>query len=455
MFQSASIELTQKPQLSQNLQQSLKVLSMNTIELEQYVQSQFEENIFLEEAKAEENEETLRCLEYIHQYNKSSALSYTKMDLNEDDYESDIPSKDDKTLKSYIINQLDIIHMTHRQLGIIKVLVEFLDDNGYFDCSVEQVVAITGLSEVDIKNGIEIIQQLDPPGLGARDLSECLKIQLDRLGIKENYIFVIVEKHLELLGKGHLNAISESMGIPISLVRKSLDIIRRLNPKPARGFYRDAPGYILPDIVILGNKNGTFEPYVNDSSTQNFYVNTLYHSMCKSGQDAGIMEYYKNQLSGARWLIKCIVQRKLTLLKITEAIIEIQQQFLINGHGHLVPMTLMDIANLTGFHISTVSRAISEKHILCPRGLFNMKQLFNRVVGTQVNHLNESVKNPQNIRMELVRLVQTENRQHPYTDDKLCSLLAEEGFSIMRRTVAKYREELGIPCKSLRKSCIA
>jgi len=443
---------TQKPTLSPKMQQSLEILNMNTGELESYIQTQLEENIFLEKKEDKNTKEEIESLlEYMPNYINNLNPYYKKTDSSNDRNKLDISAEQSNTLNSYIYSQLDIHNLTIDQLNLINVLIDLLDERGYIIDSVKSIALITKLPEFEVEKGIKILQQLDPPGIGARKLNECLKIQLKRMGIKERYLFNIVENHLELLANGHFNKIAKVMGITVSQIKNFYNIIKKLNPKPANGFYSSPANYIFPDIIIIINKDNEFEVIINNTSLTHLYLNNNYRLILKSNKKTEVLSFYKKQLSKANWLINCINQRHLTLYKITNAILEIQMKYFLYGEKYLIPLTLSDIAEKINLHISTISRAISGKYVLCPLGLFAMKKFFSRPLKNPVNKYCDKFNNTYNIKSVLSETIENENKAHPYSDNELCSILSQRGFSIMRRTIAKYRVELNVPNRSIRK----
>ena len=342
--------------------------------------------------------------------------------------------------------------------SIGEYLIGNIDDDGYLRCTLEDAARSLGSRLPDLEHVLCQIQTFDPPGVGARDLRECLLLQL-RTG---EGIWIdpgepgthalavrIVEDHLPGLADGGCTKIARSLKCDVQLAQAAVDAIRCLDPKPGRGFSGQAPRYLIPDVTVLPAGDST-EISVNDASIAGLRISPLYRKMVDGGGetiDAATLNFVKERIKAARWLIECVEQRKRTLLRVTEAILSLQASFFTHGAGHLVPLTLRQVAEVVGLHESTVSRATAGKFLDTPRGVYRFKFFFHAGLegtdGTPVS--------AERARKLIRDAVAAEDTRHPLSDLRLSTLLEGMGVRISRRTVAKYREEMALPPSDRRK----
>ena len=293
-----------------------------------------------------------------------------------------------------------------------------------------------------LEQGLHLIQSLDPAGVGARDLSQCLALQLQRRG-ETGPALEIVLHHLERLGRKQYHAIAQEMGISQKEVLRAQSLIQELDPRPGAAFAsRDETSYLVPDLVVIQDEQGLTVAY-QDSYLPGLHLSGYYCKLQKQSADPEVKQYLTDKIKQARWSIQAVEQRRSTLLYCAQFIVRRQESFFRPG-GHLSPLRLADVAQELSIHESTVSRAIREKYLQCSRGVYPLSFFFSREGGTEGTSVHQ-------IKERLRQLVDQENKKHPLSDQKLCEQLEAEGCAISRRTVAKYRDELGIPSASGRK----
>lgn len=332
--------------------------------------------------------------------------------------------------------------------SICNYIIENIDSRGYLDISSETIAEELKIKKESVDNAINIIQSLEPVGIGARDLKECLKIQIDRKGIGDVCLYRIIDEYLELLAENKFNIIAKELNIDVKKAQEYGDIIRLLQPKPSSGFFTgEEVKYIVPDAYI---KKIDKEYYIvmNDELGPKLTINGIYKEILKNDSDKEAVEYVKEKLNSALFLIKSIEHRKSTIYRVLEKIIELQREFFDFGKEHLKPMTLREIADSLEMHESTVSRAIRDKYIYTERGTIKIKDLF--TTGISSSGSGEDVST-NIIKNSIKELIENEDRKAPLSDQGICDILNKKGMNISRRTVAKYREEMGIKSSKGRK----
>lgn len=429
-------DIRQKQALSQKMIQSVRILEMGADEMEAFLNDMAESNplIDLEREIPEKEEDSKGRLEWERQNDFQNA-SYYSADGGQESRDELIPGNTGATLEDYLMMQLIPLCRGKYKKNIFYYLVKSLNGWGYLDADLGELSKELGLSEDELEDYLLILQSLEPAGVGARDMTECLRIQLTRNYPNEQLAARIVEECLELVGKRKLQYAAKQLGEPVDAVKDAMETICRLNPKPANGFSnQEHLQYVYPDMFLIVLPEG-IEVMVNESLSAQMNVNPYYLKLLEDPAAEGeTAAYIKKKLEQVKWAVKCVEQRKTTLEKVGKAIAEWQRAFFVNG-GELVPMRLEDIAGETGLHISTVSRAVKNKYIQCFRGIYPMGDFF---IGTVGEHTPEEVKR----QMRLV--IQEEDKKKPKSDQKIVEVLEKKGISISRRTVAKYRTEMGI-----------
>lgn len=469
-----TIEQAQKLVMTPELIQAIQILQFNTQELDAYIQEQILVNPVLEQSSAGTTEESSHegheesfvegkkeaenkskddefdWKEYIkdRQYDD---ISYKQGEYKNDDdkdhnYERYVSS--DITLPEHLMFQLQF---AADRKGIIKVgkyIIESLDENGYMTSTREEIAEATGCSLEKVNETIDIIHTFDPVGVGARDLKDCLIIQLRQKGLLTELFEEVVSKHLEELADNKLGVIAKEMGIAAAEVQSMSDIIRTLEPKPGRQFASQIETkYIIPDVIVE-KVDGEYTVTINDSSMPHLMLSSYYQDLLKTAEkDDKLSKYLSDRVNSALWLIKSIEQRKQTIYNVVDAVVKYQKDFLDKGSKYLKTLTLKDIAEEVGIHESTVSRSINGKYMQCPRGVFEIKYFFSAGVsgsrgeGISSNSIKEFIK----------EMVDNEDPKSPCSDQEMAERLKGKGISISRRTVAKYRDEMQILSSSKRR----
>ena len=445
-----NIAQKQKLILTQIMQQSINVLQMSAYDLREYIEKEFEENPILEAdfnlIESKDNIDNTQLSKYL---NDRYDENYNYQHNNEDEVSVFNFISDKKSLKDYLYEQLGEIKSDIKIKKVVSYMIESLDSRGYLENTLEEICSDLGIDKEKVQNALEILQSLEPCGIGARDLKECLLIQLKNKGILDEIIKEIVLKYLECIADCKYNYIAKELKITAKEVQAYGDIIKSLEPKPSRGYYTgEEVKFIIPDayIVKIGDK---YNVIMNKDIIPNITINNLYKQEILNGKNKKEVEYVKEKVNDAMGLINDIEQRNNTILKLLECIVKKQKAYFENGQEYLKPMTLRDLADEMALHESTVSRAIKDKYILTSRGTVKIKDLFcNGIVSSGINGEGVSTNT---IKNKIKQLIQLENKNKPLSDQAICDLLKKEHIDISRRTVAKYREELGIKSSSKRK----
>jgi RNA polymerase sigma-54 factor len=443
------------------------------MELENLINTELVENPMLEESV--ESESTTQSMEQVEpptQQKTAEENPQAGEDFNWENYiensktapnlpvyrgtDEDLPSYENTltqatNLADHLLWQLKMSALTDEQKTIGEILIGNLNEDGYLQVSLEELSTQHNLDVSEIEAVLYRIQLFDPIGVGSRDLKECLTIQIEELPYGDELLEQMVQNHLSDLEKKNYQNISKTLGIPIDEVVERVKIIEELEPKPGRAFGGSPANYIIPDIYVT--KRGTeYVVMLNEDGLPKLKISPFYKKLFEEAQAqaAGApttKEYVQGKLRSAVWLIRSIHQRQRTIFKVTESIVKQQKDFFDKGIAFLKPMVLRDVANDIGMHESTISRVTTNKYVHTPRGIFELKFFFNsgisRVSGADV--ASESVKE------KVKTLIATEPPAHPHSDQKIVELLLKENINIARRTVAKYREMLGILPSSKRK----
>ena len=442
------IEHSQKLALTPGLLQAINVLQLNTVQLEQYVQEQLLSNPMLEvdESAQPEQPEEPKPIDWA-EYARSVSYEPAQADEDPEDDGRELAARAGMTLAEYLTSELQFSGLRGEILPMSLYIAGCLDEDGYLRISLEEIAEQTGADMRLIREALLHVQGMEPAGVGARNLTECLSLQLIRKGMDTPLAMLLVKDHLEDIAKGRTGALAKELGVRPVEVQDTCDLIRTLDPKPGRIFGREADAqYVVPDVTIE-LRDGSLAVSVRESAAPRLIISPFYRHLLEDPQsDEPLKDFLEGRLNSAAWLIRSIQQRSQTIQNVTKTIADLQEDFL-KGKGSLVPMTLAQVARITGVHESTVSRAASGKYVQTPRGLFELKDLFTGGLNTGAGEVStESVKNT------IRRYIEAENGSDPMSDQLLSEKLKQEnGVSISRRTVAKYREAMGIPPSSARK----
>ena len=442
--------------LSPQMMQSMEILQMGSQELLEYIEEAVQENPVLEPEENYDKQDEFsilrRKLEWLESTDPQNRY-YHQQDTEEEDN----PLKnygtvedEDENLYYYVLSQLRVLELDPQVMEAGVFLVESLNQNGWLDEPLEDLAADCGQPMTVMERALSAIQSLEPAGVGARNLAECLKLQLVRRTPVDQLAVRIVEDYLDALSKSRYGLIARELKVGTEEVRASCDRIRALNPRPGTGFAaRENLTYINPDIIVVSFPDH-FELLSNDYYFPTLHISGYYSRLMKESDDAQVKDYLTDKMRQAKWMVKAIEQRRSTLMACAECILERQETFFRKGPGHLVPLSLADVAGRIGVHESTVSRAVKDKYIQCSMGVYPLSYFFSRSLGTH-SAGGEETASPDAAKALLKKLIAGEDRKKPLSDQKLCQLMTEQGCPLSRRTVAKYRDELHIPSTAGRK----
>ena len=450
-----NLEQSQKLIMTPELRQAIQMLQFNSQELEQYLNSEMEINPLLEMEKKESNLESIDDYtnkieeidwsDYWSQYDDISYKNFSKAEDKKESFESYLSHK--VSLKEHLLLQLNITIFNTFDKEIAHFIIESIDKNGYLKNDPKNIAKVFETSKERVENILQTIQTFDPVGIASRDLKECLRLQLQEKKLFDKNIDKIIDGYLEDVAKNRILKISKDLDISIKKAQYFCDIIKSLEPKPGRGFFHedDEVKYITPDIY-LHNIGGEYVIVLNDVTAPRLKINNFYKELLKDDNNENTSDFIKKKLNSAMWVIKSIEQRRMTIYKVVESIVKFQREFFDKGKKFLRPLTLKDIAEDIDVHESTVSRATNGKYIQTPRGLFELKFFFSSgVTGDDLSVASTGVKSM------IKDLIEKEDPKKPISDQKIANILTSKDVNISRRTVAKYRDELGIPSSSGRR----
>jgi RNA polymerase sigma-54 factor len=448
-----NLSLTQEQKLimTQQMQLSVKLLQMSSFELQQFVEKELQENPVLESKSdgSEQNDAKNRVdhkeLVKYFEFDNYSHHSYDKDDEEVSPFNF-ISNR--KSLKHYLFEQILELSESDFIKSVCEYIVDNLDEKGYLDITVGNISKDINVNLELAEKALVLVQSLEPLGIGARDIKECLKIQLQKRGIEDNNIYNIIDNYLEYLAENKYPLIAKEIGISPREAQAYGDIIKSLEPKPSRGFYTgEDTKYITPDAYIKKIDNQYFIT-MNDDLTPRLSINSVYKEILLENADKDAVDYVKEKMNSAMFLIKSIDQRKSTIYRVLEKIVEMQREYFDFGENYLKPMTLKEIADELGMHESTISRAIRDKYIYASRGLIKVKDMFTTGIVSYASGEDISTKK---IKSKIKELIDAEDKNRPLSDQNICDILNETDMNISRRTVAKYREEMCIKASSKRK----
>lgn len=445
------LDLTQKQTqtLSPQMMQSMEVLQMGSQELLEYIENAVQENPVLEmEEKYDRQDDShllQRKLEWLESTDSQNRYYHQQDTEADDDPISHYGTVEEReeNLYYYVLSQLRVLELPAAVMEAAAFLVESLNSNGWLDEDVPALAAAMGREEALVEQALEVVQSLEPAGVGARNLSECLCLQLAHRRPLDRLAMAIAGGYLDALSKSRYGLIARETGASQEEVREACELIRSLNPRPGTGFAaRENLTYITPDIIVV-SFHDHFELLANDYFFPSLSISGYYTRLLKESDEAEVRDYLTGKVRQAKWMVRAIEQRRSTLMECAKCILDLQEAFFRHGQGHLVPMALADVAERLGVHESTVSRAVRDKYIQCSQGVYPLSYFFSRGLGSgQTAQENTS---PDFAKALLKKLIAGEDKRRPLSDQKLCEQMAEAGCAISRRTVAKYRDELHIP----------
>jgi RNA polymerase sigma-54 factor len=479
MKHSLQLRLSQHLTLTPQLQQSIRLLQLSTLELNQEIERALQENPLLErEDGIQDGAIAVPALGREHdgasaenqpaeavqadgsdgeardssRFDDEAVFSYGGGREDGEDSEQQLPAEG-QTLREYLIWQLSLTQLSERDQRIVTLFIDSLDDDGYLKQDLAELLALLPaeleIEAEDLNIALKHLQNLDPPGVGARNLTECLKVQLEALPESAPFrkeALDVVEHHLELLAARDFARLKKVLHCDDNALRSIRSLITGLNPRPASRFTSGDIRYVVSDIIVKKVK-GVWLAALNPDAMPRLRINRLYADILQRNRDSGGQQL-ATQLQEARWLIKNVQQRFDTILRVSQAIVDRQRHFFEHGEVAMRPLVLREIAEALDLHESTVSRVTTQKFMLTPRGIFELKYFFGSHVTTETGGSASSTA----IRALIKQLVSAENSRKPLSDGQISEILGQQGIVVARRTVAKYRESMQILPVNLRKS---
>ena len=467
MKQGLQLRLSQQLAMTPQLQQAIRLLQLSTLELQQELQQALESNPLLEQIDTHEeidtretqDSETLDTADALEQKEMPEELPLdaswdtiytagTPSGTSGDYIDDELPvyqGETTQTLQDYLMWQVELTPFSDTDRAIATSIVDAVDDTGYLTVPLEDILESMGDEEIDIDEVeavLKRIQRFDPVGVAAKDLRDCLLIQLSQFDKTTPWLEearLIISDHLDLLANHDFRTLMRVTRLKEDVLKEAVNLIQSLDPRPGQSIQTGEPEYVIPDVLVRKH-NGHWTVELNSDSIPRLQINQHYASMCNNARNDGDSQFIRSNLQDAKWLIKSLESRNDTLLRVSRCIVEQQQAFFEQGEEYMKPMVLADIAQAVEMHESTISRVTTQKYLHSPRGIFELKYFFSSHVNTEGGGEASSTA----IRALVKKLI----------DSKLTSLLSEQGIMVARRTVAKYRESLSIPPSNQRKQLV-
>lgn len=474
---SQQMRMSQTLRMTPQLQQAIKLLQLSRLELETAVRTEIEENPILEETMDLKEEDFERVKEVEAEVSPQEAASDQQDAQNpqkqdEFEWESYLDNQykppnqslggseeimnyenvisTQQNLHDYLFWQAKMFGFNDEELMISEILINYIEDDGYIQTPLEEISQSEDIPVQDLEDVLKFVQEFDPPGVGARNLKECLLIQAKVLEEDTNDLVFILNNHMKDLEKKNFDGIAKAMGREAREIFEICQIIYAMDPKPGLAYFTPDTQYVTPDVYVY-KVGDDYMVSLNEDGLPRLKISNFYRNMLKSGDSKSTQEYIQEKLKSAVWLIKSIHQRQRTIYKVADSIVKHQRDFLDKGGGFLKPMVLRDIANDIGMHESTVSRVTTAKYVHTPQGIFELKYFFNSGISTTDGDSMAS----ESVKLKIKELISKEDVKDPYSDQKIVELLKDDGIQIARRTVAKYRDLLKILPSSRRKRTIS
>jgi len=493
---SQQMRMSQQMKLAPRMIQSMEILQLPTMELQERIDQELAENFLLEQLNPEpggppvedmdgdssgpdqslsdaplkdvEDREIVagaddnnasdfeRLLEISQEWPDDNYTSGSKPSgnrLDEDsDRQHDVMANAEtrpQTLQEYLLDQFHYFDCSPMVREFGEYLVQNLDVNGRLQSSLPELVQVFGrpIPIEEAEKSLKLIQRLDPAGIGARDLKECLLLQITPETPLRDVLFTLISQHLDDIVQNRLPLIERKTGYPLDAIKSAIEQMRTLNPYPGRGFAQAPVQSISPELTVDKDENGKWAVTLLDEHVPQLRISRRYLQMLEQNPDPATKEFIKRKVESARWLIDAIEQRYSTLKKVAQTIVDKQTEFLEYGPEHIRPLKMEDVAQVVGVHVTTVSRAVADKYIATPRGIFSLKRFFGG--GTTTESGEEVAWDI--IRIKLKEIVDQEDKRDPLSDDALVDELAKQGYQLARRTVTKYRKALNIPSSRQRR----
>ena len=483
---SQSTQLRQELKINPRLYQAMDLLYMPLLDLQQHLKQELLNNPFLDMVEPEEDEEdeaeeeTAETEAATEPEEKAAADEIDWEEILLDGFDAggrreeheereyyEPVTVDSRNLSAHLVDQITLLDLTPRQQFLADEFVGNINEDGYLSCPVEQILRgvneevtraaeaaerdiddLPLYTEAEALEMLEIVQNLDPPGVGARDLRECLMLQLREAGLEQSVPYRLVRDCFDELINHRWSEISKRFGISPIDVQKAADEIKKLDPKPGLMYSDDNDNYIIPDLIVE-KIDGRYHVFLNDANLPRLKLSRAYQEIARDKKkfEGENKEFISSKLNSANWMIQAIEQRRQTMLKVMNYIVDRQREFFEKGVQYLKPLTLREVAEVINMHESTVSRVTNEKFVQTPRGVLPLKFFFSSGLSTTAG---EDVS-ARGIKAQIEKLVSEEDPKHPLTDQAIVNILKEGGVQIARRTVAKYRDQLGVLSARMRK----
>jgi len=468
------LKLTQQLIMTPQLQMAIKLLQLSRLEMVDMISQELENNPALEEfqdpddiavPKEEETtnaetetpelkevsvEETIQdeidWSNYLDEYNTPGRTNFETERRDAPAYETFISGK--KSLNDHLLWQLLMILPSDVEEQVGSLIIGNLNRDGYLEVNVEEIAATSGQPVETVETILKNLQTFDPIGVCARDLKECLLIQAEHIGLADSVVVEIISNHIKHLENKNYKAICKALKISIKEVVAAVNVIKMLEPKPGREYSDDEPQYISPDIYVYKYED-EFVIMLNDDGMPKLRINPYYKKAVSRGEkiESKTKDYLQEKMRSAAWLNRSIHQRQKTIYKVMESILKFQNDFFEKGISQLKPMVLRDVAQDIEMHESTISRVTTNKYAYTPQGIFELKYFFN----SSINRVHGEAIASTSVQDKIRKIIEAEDVKKPYSDDKIAKLLKEANINIARRTVAKYREMLGVLSSNKRK----
>lgn len=448
------LKLSQKLVLTPQLQQAIKLLQLTRLELVEHINQELVENPVLEEAGEDNEPESADAVldriigadPYSSYEGSEGATGFTDSDEKQHFIENACLEK--TSLMDHLIWQIKMSSLSETEAEIGARIAGNLDDDGYLTLSVDEIAGKMGCDTASVERVLRQVQLLDPVGVASRNLVECLLAQARHYGLDTPTIHGIIEHHLHDIEKRNYSGIAKKLGVPVTEVVKAVEVITSFDPKPGRLYVDYEPQYIIPDVYV--QKVGSeYVITLNDNGLPRLRISPFYRSILTGAREvpAETKDFIKDRIKSATWLIKSIHQRQRTLYRVACSIVERQKEFIDKGVDSMKPLVLREVAEDVGVHESTVSRVTNGKYMHTPRGVFELKYFFTG----KICSLNGEERSVESVKERIRVIIAQEDGKKPVSDQKITQALKREGITVARRTVAKYREMLGILSSSSRK----
>ncbi|HSH97435.1 MAG: RNA polymerase factor sigma-54 [Methylophilaceae bacterium] len=479
MKQSLQLKFSQHLALTPQLQQSIRLLQLSTQELNQELETLLQENPLLErttntdqpvdleaeafvpnntvqETSIPATDEPARQEEYGDDYFEFSSGNRWEDNSAGNDDENDFSFQESVslTLREHLISQLKLMQFSERDQTLAMLLVDTINDDGYLEQPLEELLELLPeeleIDLLELQTALKHIQHLDPPGVGARNLAECLALQLQAMPEDTPYLGLAINvalQHLPILASRDYAKLRKILQCDDDVLRAVQLMVTQLNPRPGSDFTKIGSDHYIQHEILVKKVKGLWIATLNDEVVPRLRINQLYAGILKRNRDSS-SQYLMSQMQEAKWMIKNIQQRFSTILRVSQAIVDRQRNFFEHGEVAMRPLVLREIADELGLHESTVSRVTTRKYMLTPRGVYELKYFFGSHVSTESGGACSATA----IRALIKQMVSEENAKKPLSDNQITDILSKQGIMVARRTIAKYRESLSIPAANQRKS---